>query len=71
MASPRNTLASAERAIEAALNLCDQHQQNLCAIVESEQATPDEKYQALVSLANLTGILVGQAAEAEAGKRSN
>jgi hypothetical protein len=73
MASPRNTLASAERAIHAALNLCDQQKQHLCAIVESEQSTPDEKYEALVSLAYLTGILVSQAAEEEneAWKRSN
>ena len=69
MPSPRNVPVSAERTINMALDFLDQHKQRLCAVVESEQA--DEKYQALVSLAYMTGILVRQAAEAEEEKQSN
>jgi len=64
MPSPRNTSISAERAIIAALDLLDQHKERLCAIIESGEATPDEKYDALVALAYMIGILTGAAAEA-------
>ena len=71
MPSPRNISISAERAVNAALRLVDEHEQRLRAILESEQAAADEKFQALVDLAHLTGILVREAAEAEAEKLSN
>jgi hypothetical protein len=66
MTSPRNTSLSAERIINVALDLLDERKEHLCSILESEQTTPDEKYQALVSLAYMTGILVREATEAEA-----
>ena len=70
MPSPRNVSVSAERTINMALDLLDRQKQRLCAIVESERATPDEKYQALVSLAYMTGILMCEAAAGEVEKRS-
>ena len=66
MPSPRNTSLSAERTINVALDLLDQHKQRLCAVIESEQSTPEEKYEALVSLAYMTGILMREAALSEA-----
>lgn len=33
-------------------------ERRLCAIVDSETATADEKYQALLDLTSLTGVLV-------------
>jgi hypothetical protein len=39
-------------------------ERRLCAIVESDTATPDEKYQALVDLASLTGVFVRNLADA-------
>jgi len=66
MPSPRNTTLSAERLIQVSLDLLDQRKEQLCSIMESEQTTPDEKYEALVSLAYMTGILVREAAGAEA-----
>jgi hypothetical protein len=44
----------------------DQQEQHLCAIIGSKQATPDEKFQALVDLARLAGIVLHVAAEGEA-----
>jgi len=52
------------------LRLVNEHERRLRAILESEQAAPDEKFKALVDLASLTGILVREAAEAEAEKLS-
>jgi hypothetical protein len=66
MPSPRNSSLIAERTIQVALDLLDERKEHLCSITESEQTTPDEKYQALVSLAYMTGILMREAAEAEA-----
>jgi hypothetical protein len=66
MPSPRNTSVSAARAINVALDLADQQEQRLCAIIESKQATSDEKFQALVDLAHLAGIVLHAAAEGEA-----
>jgi hypothetical protein len=63
MPSPRNTSASAARAINVALGLADQQEHHLCAIVESKQATPDEKFQALIELAHLAGIVLHAAVE--------
>jgi hypothetical protein len=34
-------------------------ERRLCGIIESEQSTTDEKYQALVELAYLSGVLAG------------
>ena len=66
MSSPRNTSVSAARVINVTLGLADQQEQRLCAIIESKQATPDEKFQALVDLARLAGIVLRVAAEGEA-----
>jgi len=66
MPSPRNTSISAARAIDVALGLADQEEQRLCTIIESKQATPDERFQALVDLARLAGIVLHAAAEGEA-----
>jgi len=63
MPSPRNTSLTAERAVRAALDLLDERKNALCAIVESEQATPEEKYKPLVALAYLTGVLSSAATE--------
>jgi hypothetical protein len=57
MPSPRNASVSAARAINVAVGLADQQEQRLCAIVESKHATPGEKFQALVDLARLVGVL--------------
>ena len=43
--------ASAVRALDAALRLVDEREQQLCRIIESSQSSPEEKYQALVDLA--------------------
>jgi len=64
MPSPRNTSASA-RAINVALDLVEQQQERLRAIIESKQSTPKEKFEALVDLALLAGILLHEMAEAE------
>jgi hypothetical protein len=53
-----------------ALRLVDEHEQRLRAILESEQAAADEKFQALVDLAYLTGILAREAVETEAERLS-
>jgi len=37
----------------------------LRAILESKQATPDEKFEALVDLAHLAGILLRETAESD------
>jgi hypothetical protein len=66
MSSPRNPSVSAARVINVTLGLADQQEQRLCAIIESKQATPDEKFQALVDLARLAGIVLHAAAEGEA-----
>jgi hypothetical protein len=66
MPSPRITAVSAARAIDVALGLADQQEQRLCAIIESKQATSDEKFQALVDLARLAGIVLRAATEGEA-----
>ena len=36
----------------------------LCGIIESEQTSPEEKYQALIDLAYLSGLLVHGLADA-------
>jgi len=66
MSSPRNTSVSVARPIDVALGLADQQEQRLCTIIESKQATSDEKFQALVDLARLAGIVLHVATEGEA-----
>jgi hypothetical protein len=50
--------ASAIRAPDAASRLVEEREQRLCETIESRQSSPEEKYQALVDLAYLTGILI-------------
>jgi hypothetical protein len=52
MSSPRNALV-----LDRVLNLLDLRKQQLCEILDSEQTTPDEHYEALMRLASLTGTL--------------
>jgi hypothetical protein len=49
---------SAIRALDAAVGLVNEREQQLCEIIESSQSSPEEKYQALVDLAYMTAILV-------------
>jgi hypothetical protein len=65
MTCPGNTILSAKQTIDAILSLLDHHKERLCAIIESDKATPDEKHQALMRLASLTGILTDAAEEHE------
>jgi hypothetical protein len=39
----------------------DQHKQHLTKIIESELSTTEEKYDALVALAYMTGVLTHEA----------
>jgi hypothetical protein len=57
MRSPHNSSILTRRIIQAALNLIDEQQGKLVAIVESEHSTPQERYDALVNLAHMTGVL--------------
>jgi hypothetical protein len=45
------------------VNAARNEQRRLCAIIDSSKATPDEKYQALVELALLTGVFVPELAD--------
>jgi len=67
MPSPRNTSASAARATNVAIGLVEQQEVRLRDILESKQATPDEKFAALVDLAHLAGIVLHEAAEDQEG----
>jgi hypothetical protein len=49
---------------DASRDAAREEELRLCAIVDSDTATPDEKYQALVDLASLTGVLVHGIADA-------
>ena len=49
--------------IAAALELLDRRKEELCAVLESDQATEDQKFEALVALAYMTGVLTCVAAE--------
>jgi len=64
-ARPRNTSVSATRVTNVAIGLVEQQEERLRAIIESKQATPDEKFEALVDLAHLAGVVLLGAAEAE------
>jgi hypothetical protein len=48
-----------------AIGLIEQREERLRAILESKESTPEEKFQALVDLAHMAGILLHQAAKAE------
>ena len=63
MPSPRNTSLSGQQAVDAALTLLDRHKHRLTEIIESEETTPDEKYDALIVLAHMTGVLTNAVAE--------
>ena len=65
-AFPRNASLSGEQTMHAILDALDQHKQRLLAIVESEGTTPEDKYEALMRLASLAGILTRTLGEAEA-----
>ena len=62
----RATSRSPPSAPSGGLRLVDQDELRLRTVIESEQTSPEEKFQALIDLAYLTGILVREAAEAEA-----
>jgi hypothetical protein len=49
-----------------ALGLVEEQEERLRAVLESSEATPDEKFAALVDLAHLAGILQHEMVEAEA-----
>jgi len=65
MSSPRNTSASATRVIKVAIDLVEQQEDRLHAIIESKQATPDEQFVALVELARLAGIVLHDKTETD------
>jgi hypothetical protein len=71
MPSPRNTSASAARVINAAIDLAEQREQHLRGIIESEQTSPDEKFQALGGLARLTETLLHAMAEETSDRGAN
>lgn len=52
------------RAVEASVAAVYAEEDRLCAIVDSQNATPDQKYEALVELARISGILTGKLADA-------
>ena len=45
------------RALGAPIGLVDKWEQHLCEIIESSQSSPEDKYQALLELAYMTGIM--------------
>lgn len=65
MSSPRNTSVSAARVVNVAIDPVEQQKERLRGILESKQATPDEKFAAIVDLARLAGIGLREKAEAE------
>jgi hypothetical protein len=67
MLSPRNASLSRKQTMHAVLDALDQHKERLLVIVESEVTTPDDKYEAVMRLASLAGILTRTAAEVETG----
>jgi hypothetical protein len=52
-----HTSVFAEIIIHEAMGLADERKHELCDIVESESSTATEKYEALLTLAHMTGIL--------------
>ena len=65
MSSPRNTSVSAARVVNVAIDPVEQQKERLRGILESKQATPDEKFAAIVDLARLAGIVLHKKAEGE------
>jgi len=57
------TRSTVEQSIAVALELLDRKKEELCAVLESNQATPEQKYESLVALAYMTGVLTRVAAE--------
>jgi hypothetical protein len=64
MPSPYNASLSGQQTLHAILDVLDRHRERLLVIVDSEETTPDDKYEALMRLASLTGILSRAAGEA-------
>ena len=60
---PPPTTSTVDPSIAAALELLDRRKEELCAVLESNQATSDQKFEALVALAYMTGVLTRVAAE--------
>jgi hypothetical protein len=52
-----HTSVLAERIIHAAMGLADERKHELCDIVESDSSTATEKYEALLTLGHMTGVL--------------
>jgi len=48
----------AVRALDAAVGLVSEREQQLCQVIESSQSSPEEKYQALLDLAYMTTTTV-------------
>jgi hypothetical protein len=71
MPSPRNVSLSGEQTMHAILDVLDQHKERLLTIVESEETTQEDKYEALMRLASLTGVLTSVAGETKSEKLSN
>ena len=65
MSFPAIASVSAARVINVAIDPVEQQEKRLRGILESKQATPDEKFAAIVDLARLAGIVLRKRAEAE------
>jgi hypothetical protein len=52
------------RAADASFVVRWAEESRLCGIIESEQTSPEEKYQALIDLAKMSGVLVDGLANA-------
>ena len=61
MPSPRNTALSGELTVDIVLGAIELHKERLCQIIESDDTTPEDKYEALMRLASMTGILTSAA----------
>jgi hypothetical protein len=51
--------------MNVAVGLVEQQEERLRGILESKQTTPEEKFEALVDLAQLAGILLHEMAEGD------
>jgi DNA repair photolyase len=56
------TSIDAARTIDAALALAQEEERKLCAVIESDLSTPEQRFEALVDLAELSRKLVRMAA---------
>ena len=52
------------RAADPAFVMRWTEERRLCSIIESEQTSPEEKYQALIDLARITGVIADGLADA-------